>query len=120
MPTWAQKSPSNRKRFNENWRKWYRENRERKIAWQKRRREELRAWFRDLKTTKSCARCGERTVECLQFHHRDPSEKLFDVSDIIARWSRERILVEIAKCDVLCANCHLKHHWEARRAKKKP
>jgi hypothetical protein len=70
MPTWAQKSPSNRKRFNENWRKWYRENRERKIAWQKRRREELRAWFRDLKTTKSCARCGERTVECLQFHRK--------------------------------------------------
>ena len=24
--------------------------------------------------------------------------------------SRERILEEIKKCDVFCANCHMKHH----------
>jgi len=26
--------------------------------------------------------------------------------------SRQRILDEIAKCDILCANCHRKLHYE--------
>ena len=34
-----------------------------------------------------------------------------------ARWSRDYILAEVAKCGVLCANCHLKHHWDAKRRK---
>lgn len=115
---WAKKSPENRVRFNAMWRKWYRENREKKIAWQERRRDEMRAWFRELKSTKSCERCGEVTIECLQFHHRDPAQKELEVSATVARWSRDRILAEIAKCDVLCANCHLKHHWDERQAAK--
>jgi len=34
---------------------------------------------------------------------------------MIARnWSRKRILDEVAKCIVLCANCHRKMHWVER------
>jgi hypothetical protein len=111
---WVKKSQANRDRYNASWRKWYRENRARKIEWQMRRREELRLWFRELKSTLSCSRCDEATVECLQFHHRDPAQKDFEVSHMVLGYSRERILEEIAKCDVLCANCHLKHHWDAK------
>ncbi len=118
MATWAQKSKANRERFNAQWRNWYRANRERKMAWQKRRLDEMRAWFRELKATKSCEDCGEATPECLHFHHKDPRKKTLEVSVAVMRWSRERVLAEIAKCRVLCANCHLKLHWEQRQARK--
>ena len=110
MRTWT------REQQNAAWRKWYRENAARKLAWQKRRREEMRRWWRDFKATKSCTKCGESAPECLHFHHRDPRDKEVDLAKItsIGQWSMKRILAEVAKCDVLCANCHLKLHWEER------
>jgi hypothetical protein len=66
----------------------------------------------------ACAKCGESAPECLHFHHIDPSKKQITLADAIARgWSKERILGEMAKCRVLCANCHLKHHWDAVEGK---
>jgi hypothetical protein len=110
MRTWT------RDQQNAAWRKWYSNNAARKIGWQRRRREEIRQWWRELKATKSCQVCGERAPECLHFHHRDPSQKAIDLGTVASsgRWSRERILEEVAKCDVLCANCHAKHHWDER------
>ena len=33
------------------------------------------------------------------------------ISDAVRlAWSKKRILAEAAKCEVLCANCHAKHH----------
>jgi len=74
------------------------------------------AWFAELKETFSCTRCGESHPACLQFHHRDPSAKEITVAIAISRaWSKKRILAEAAKCDVLCANCHAKHHAAEKR-----
>ena len=71
----------------------------------------LAAWFVELKRKLVCARCGEAHPGCLQFHHPDPKEKEISVSDAVRRgWSRERIITELQKCEVLCANCHAKHH----------
>lgn len=74
------------------------------------RRREVIEWIRDHK--KGCSRCPETHPACLQFHHRDPAEKEFNIGEAIRLgWSVERIEAEIAKCDVLCANCHAKEHW---------
>lgn len=44
----------------------------------------------------------------------DPAAKEITLADAVAQgWSRDRILEEVGKCRVLCANCHFKHHWEA-------
>lgn len=111
--TWRKRE---RVSFNAAWRQWYRANAARKIAWQQRRREELRAWWSELKSTKRCELCGESAPECLHFHHDDPREKEIEISRALADgWSKARILEEAAKCRVLCANCHLKHHWNERR-----
>jgi hypothetical protein len=67
------------------------------------------------KGEKQCERCGESAPECLHFHHRDPNEKEIDLAELSRwGWKKERILAEVAKCDVLCGNCHMKHHWEER------
>lgn len=53
-----------------------------------------------------CARCGKRYPSyVMDFHHRDPSSKAFSIGRNF-KASLERLLEEIAKCDVLCANCH--------------
>ena len=110
-PTWQQR---HREEFNALWRRWYASNSARKKAWQKRRREELRVWWRELKATKACQRCGETAPECLHFHHRDRATKEFNLGAALGK-SKTRILAEVAKCDVFCANCHMKEHWLERR-----
>jgi len=53
-----------------------------------------------------CADCGRRFPPCvMQFDHRDPATKTYEVTRIITR-ARSVILAEIAKCDIVCTNCH--------------
>lgn len=40
----------------------------------------------------------------MQFDHRDPATKTYEINDI--RQSRKKLIKEIGKCDVVCANCH--------------
>jgi hypothetical protein len=64
-----------------------------------------RAWF-DTQKENPCADCGVQYPPCvMDFHHRDPAEKLFQIGPRVHA-SRVRLLAEIAKCDLLCSNCH--------------
>lgn len=50
------------------------------------------------------------------FHHRIPRYKLFTLTGrtLVSRpWSE--VKKEISKCDLLCAICHRKRHWEEGR-----
>ena len=60
---------------------------------------------------KSVCRCGECHPACLDFHHKDEHKKQYQIS-YMARdlCSIKRIKLEIAKCIILCANCHRKYH----------
>jgi len=70
-----------------------------------------------MKQQMKCLRCDENHPSCLSFHHRDPNTKEDIVSNMVCEaWSEKRILEEIAKCDVLCENCHRKLHWHAKLA----
>ena len=73
--------------------------------------EKRKQWYEDLKVGLKCEICGEDCPDCLVFHHRDPKEKEFMISTSQSRLiSKKRVLQEIRKCKVLCANCHLKLH----------
>lgn len=93
-------------------REWYQHNKQRGIVAVAKRKDEMRVWLRDYKRSCSCKVCGETRPACLTFHHRDPAEKIIEVSILVARHNkRERIRAEIAKCDVMCANCHADLHF---------
>lgn len=95
--------------------RWYRKNRSRQKGKKKRRRRMLREWVYDYKREEcECARCGEEHPACLDFHHVDAAEKTAAVADMIKRgFATDAIRAEIAKCEVLCANCHRKEHYSA-------
>ena len=54
-----------------------------------------------------CIDCGNDDVEVLQFDHRNPADKIDNVNAMISH-PTSRLLKEINKCDVRCANCHTK------------
>lgn len=66
-----------------------------------------------------CERCGWNEHPAgLQFHHRDPSQKEFTITTAVMgspkKYPWKVIEAEIAKCDLLCANCHFMEEsaWE--------
>jgi hypothetical protein len=58
-----------------------------------------------------CEICGyDRCLAALTFHHRDPIQKDFGISDIMNILSWQRIKRELDKCHLLCSNCHYEVH----------
>ncbi len=97
-------------------RDYYQRNRERLLEKQryKNRRfaESRRKWLSDYKKTLKCFRCGKSHPATLTFHHRDASEKSFEIGNCVNLGiGLKRLVAEIEKCDVLCANCHAKEHF---------
>lgn len=91
----------------------YQRNKEAYKARVKKKKEELRKWLFEYKRTLKCDKCDETHLACLEFHHRNPEEKDLSISQAVSNLrSVEKIKEEISKCDVLCANCHRKVHWE--------
>ena len=62
----------------------------------------------EIKAAVGCLFCGEKTSVCLDYHHVDQNDKEVTLSNYSS--SVSVLLVEIEKCEVLCANCHRKVH----------
>lgn len=74
-----------------------------------------RRWLDDIKSKCSCAVCKEGHPAVLEFHHRDPDEKKFTISEAVKKgYDLKEIFKESAKCDILCSNCHKKVHYQWR------
>lgn len=69
----------------------------------------LKRWYNNYKDKQKCKYCSEPEPRCLTFHHRKPETKIDDVSSMVEKClSFDIIRKEIAKCDVVCLNCHVK------------
>jgi hypothetical protein len=54
-----------------------------------------------------CMICGfDRSVNALEFHHREPRQKSFGIAYGGLTRSIDQVRREAAKCVLLCANCH--------------
>jgi hypothetical protein len=61
----------------------------------------------DYLTNNPCIDCGEDDPIVLEFDHRDGVNKIDNISRATRNgWGLDRIIEEIDKCDVRCANCH--------------
>jgi hypothetical protein len=72
----------------------------------------------EMKLASGCKDCGYNgSADALQFDHLPGFTKLADVSDLTSRGKRKRAMQEIAKCEVVCANCHAVRTCNRRKRK---
>ena len=59
-----------------------------------------------------CIRCGYSHPEAIDFHHINPSKKLFTIGDNIIFYplKSQKWIDELKKCAPLCKNCHAEYH----------
>jgi len=93
-------------------REWHRANKSTRLIqikeYQKRKKNTLQEAINKLKDA-PCSDCGNRFPPCaMDFDHRDATTKHKEISTMICRdiSSLEKILIEVTKCDLVCACCH--------------
>lgn len=94
----------NRKEYQQ---EWYQKNKKQHAEKIKQRVDSNAAVARQLKSV-PCMDCGGTFHwVAMDFDHRPGEEKLCEVSKLVSEgYSLDLILAEIAKCDVVCSNCH--------------
>lgn len=74
------------------------------------RRSKKRGLLLRLKESARCLDCGGAFPACcFDFDHRDPATKdrrAVSISQLAGLVTEEELRAEIAKCDLVCANCH--------------
>lgn len=106
-----------RKTWKEHYYKYGSKYRERAVARNRIIKGQTRAKLVEYLSNKYCVKCGIKDIRVLEFDHMDPSIKSFGISSAITgTYSWNKILQEIEKCQILCANCHkiktaLEQNW---------
>lgn len=94
-------------------RAWYALHKESEKNHVKRRKLEIKRWIRNYKNNLKCSRCSENHPATIDFHHVNKGTKDSEIAHFVAEgYSINRIREELDKCEVLCANCHRKVHYQ--------
>lgn len=119
---WRNKAKGQRHRYCQSCQKkyqagWYQRHKETHLANNKRNktvaRENLRERICEYLKVHPCVDCGEKDIVVLQFDHM--KDKAFAIAVMIDRlYSWARVLEEIEKCQVRCANCHIRRTTSQR------
>ena len=112
----ASRRKSYQKKYHEG---WYAQNGDHRRQQVRDRRRKLKQRYREYKETLSCCECGHSGKDnawSLDFDHLNPDDKVVSVSHLVTSgYGWERIMEEIEKCQVLCANCHRKKGYHEHR-----
>lgn len=85
---------------------YYRQRRDLLVAQKRQRAVEHVAWMRTRKAG-PCADCGGQFhPAAMTFDHLPGSVKRSNIATLARRHSRAVVEAEIAKCELVCANCH--------------
>ncbi len=88
---------------------YYLDNKEKEKDIKKIYQQNVKLWFQTYKKTLKCSICGDPRHYVLDFHHN--GNKSDDVSRLVSNKSKQKVLNELEKCTVLCANCHRELHY---------
>lgn len=83
-----------------------------------RKRQELERKQKYNELKQPCVKCGESRPWVIQFHHIDPSTKLFNITEGGSK--HKNIQEEVKKCVCLCSNCHDEFHYFYGKVPKSP
>lgn len=78
---------------------------ERAIASRAKQRVEQRLLIRQYLEAHPCVDCGNADIRVLQFDHVERGPHIRRISRLIG--TRNKLLAELEKCQVRCANCHM-------------
>jgi len=71
---------------------------------------------RELKSENGCVDCGVTDYRVLQFDHLPEHEKAISIADGLRNgYSKSKLKEEMAKCEIVCANCHSIRTFERRK-----
>jgi hypothetical protein len=91
------------------------------VEQKKERHAEFVAWYLALKEGKPCADCGNMYhPAAMQWDHLPGVQKLASVADLCRKNNRRRVLEEIAKCQLVCSNCHAVRTFQRHRGVAQP
>lgn len=97
--------------------RYYLENKERLYLSKKKRRGWYRKYIQEIKSTTPCADCKEFfPYYIMDFDHLPGVEKKFEIGGANSATSLQALKDEIAKCEIVCANCH-RHRTFMRQTK---
>lgn len=88
-------------------RRWYEANKEKHLALVAQGKENYKEWYNGLKS-EPCTDCGIKyDPVCMEFDHLPGFKKEFNIGVGFRRgYGKRRMLDEIAKCELVCRNCH--------------
>ena len=88
-------------------RKYYLDDKGRRKQVNKNWQERFIAWYNELKSG-LCTDCKNTfNPECMQWDHLPQYDKIEGVGKLARlTWNKNKVLEEIAKCELVCANCH--------------
>jgi hypothetical protein len=99
--------PSKDKEKNaEYFRKWYENNKELQMQRVKDQQAKLTQEVADYKESNPCKDCGNFYPACVMDFDHISDNKFKNVSSLVRRGSRKQVWEEVAKCELVCANCH--------------
>lgn len=80
----------------------------------------LAQYLRDLKTKTPCVDCGINYPYYVMDFDHVRGVKQANVMELVSTLSKKRIDLEIAKCEIVCSNCHrIRTHMRKMNKKNK-